>query len=509
MSESLPSALSASLFELPLGVIAHAASEAIVVVDQQQRIVALNPAAQRMFLCSSASMLGQPLTCLIPAPARANHEAQVREFQASGAIERPMRTRQPISGLRANGQVFPAEATISRMELAIDGTLRPFFVALLRDLSQEQALQDEVEALTKRLRTVLDMSPLALWITDGDHVAFANRAAFELFGARQGEHLVGRSVFTLLRAESHAALRKQMATAAAGTAPPVVAGTIARLDGASREVEIAAAALPDHGRSVLQMVITDVTQRQQLVREQSRHREELRRLSASVVEAREEERRRIARELHDELGQRLTALKMELSSLDPAKGQRCSEARVITMLEMIDDTVASVRRIAADLRPMMLDDLGLNAAIEWLARDAARRLDLAVSVRLGEDDPPVSQSAAIALYRMVQEALTNVARHAHATDVRIQMRQQAGELVLTVHDNGVGFPGNLQQNEGRYGLLGIRERAYMLGGRLEVDNPPAGGGRLTVRLPLIAPARADGPAGTDSAGSTEDPPRTP
>ena len=109
------------------------------------------------------------------------------------------------------------------------------------------------------------------------------------------------------------------------------------------------------------------------------------------------------------------------------------------MLEMIDDTVASVRRIAADLRPMMLDDLGLNAAIEWLARDAARRMDMEITVRLGEEDPPVTQGAAIALYRMVQEALTNVARHARATDVSIEMRQEGGELVLTVRDNGIGF----------------------------------------------------------------------
>jgi signal transduction histidine kinase len=152
--------------------------------------------------------------------------------------------------------------------------------------------------------------------------------------------------------------------------------------------------------------------------------------------------------------------------------------------------VGSVRRIAADLRPMMLDDLGLNAAIEWLARDAARRLDMEITVRLGEEDPPVTQGAAIALYRMVQEALTNVARHARATDVNIGMRQEGGELALTVRDNGVGFPSDLQHNDGRYGLLGIRERAYMLGGRLEVDNPPGGGGRLTVRLPLLPPGTA-------------------
>ncbi|HSQ73674.1 MAG TPA: PAS domain-containing sensor histidine kinase, partial [Rubrivivax sp.] len=351
---------------------------------------------------------------------------------------------------------------------------------------------DEVEALTRRFRSVLDVSPVAMWITDGEHVAFANRAAQELFGVPAGEQLVGRSVYQLLQPGSHDAMRAQIScTTASAATPPVVSGTIARLDGETREVEIAAVALPDHGRETVQMVITDVTQRQQLAREQARHRDELRQLSASVVEAREEERRRIARELHDELGQRLTALKMELSSLGRYAVERPDDARIANMLEMVDDTVAALRRIAADLRPMMLDDLGLNAAIGWLARDAARHMAIEITLRLGEEDPPVADGAAIAIYRMVQEALTNVARHARATDVSIEMRQDGDELVLAVRDNGVGFPLSQQQEGGRYGLLGIRERAYMLGGRIEVDNPPGGGGRLTVRLPLARGTGAD------------------
>ena len=492
MSEPLPPGQPASLFQMPLGAIAHAAREAIVVIDHQQRIVAINPAAQRMFLCSSAAALGQPLTMLIPPASRASHADHVRRFEASGAVERPMDRRSTITGLRADGREFPAEAAISRMEIVVDDQPRTFFVALLRDLSQERALQDEVEVLTRRFRSVLDVSPVAMWITDGEHVAFANRAAQELFGVPAGEQLVGRSVYQLLQPGSHDAMRAQIScTTASAATPPVVSGTIARLDGETREVEIAAVALPDHGRETVQMVITDVTQRQQLAREQARHRDELRQLSASVVEAREEERRRIARELHDELGQRLTALKMELSSLGRYAVERPDDARIANMLEMVDDTVAALRRIAADLRPMMLDDLGLNAAIGWLARDAARHMAIEITLRLGEEDPPVADGAAIAIYRMVQEALTNVARHARATDVSIEMRQDGDELVLAVRDNGVGFPLSQQQEGGRYGLLGIRERAYMLGGRIEVDNPPGGGGRLTVRLPLARGTGAD------------------
>jgi signal transduction histidine kinase len=127
-------------------------------------------------------------------------------------------------------------------------------------------------------------------------------------------------------------------------------------------------------------------------------------------------------------------------------------------------------------------------------------MDIGITVQLGEEDPPVGERAAIALYRIVQEALTNVARHAHATEVQIEMREDGTDLVLSIHDNGVGFPDRSMQHEGRFGLLGIRERSYMLGGRLEVDNPPGGGGRITVRLPLAPPNPASATAEPRSPG---------
>jgi signal transduction histidine kinase len=132
----------------------------------------------------------------------------------------------------------------------------------------------------------------------------------------------------------------------------------------------------------------------------------------------------------------------------------------------------------------MLDDLGLNAAIEWLANGWAARMGVRVRLRLGRTDPDIGDAAAIALYRMVQEALTNIARHARASEVRIDIRPSGGELLLTVQDNGVGFSEGSMFREGSHGLMGIRERAYMLGGELEIGNARGGGGRITVRLPL-------------------------
>jgi PAS domain S-box-containing protein len=474
-----PAARSAvDFFDLPLGAVSGAVRDAIVLVDAGQNIVAVNESAAQMFGYAQAALVGQPLSRLIPQEKRLAHDLHVQAFVQSGRRERRALGHAGILGLRADGQTFPAEVSITRVELPVDGRPQPYYVAMLGDLSAERALRAEVLMLNERLRTVLELSPAAIWIVDGEQVVYANRSTVDLFGVPDRSHLVGRHIGELLRPEG-AGLPYDPAAL-----PAAVGGTVLRPDGQTREVEVATTALPDHGQTVLQMVITDVTQRSLLAQEQSWHRLELRRLAASVVEAREEERRRIARELHDELGQRLTALKMEIASLrsgDP----RCDEAgRITGMLEMVDSTVAALRRIAADLRPLMLDDLGLNAAIEWLARDAARRMDMEVTVSLGSEDPPLAAGADIALYRMVQEALNNVGRHAHATDVRIGLRQDGDELVLTVHDNGRGFPERSMRQEGRFGLVGIRERSLMLGGRLEIDNPPGGGGRITVRLPL-------------------------
>ncbi|MDH3460412.1 MAG: PAS domain-containing sensor histidine kinase [Burkholderiaceae bacterium] len=472
-------------FEAAQGGIIHAAREAIFVVDENQRIVMINPAAQRMFGCSASDALGRDLSLFIPQQYRQAHATHMRQFDASGVVERPMGTRGAISGLRANGEEFPAEATICRLDVVDEFGPRRYFTALLRDLSEEQRLQAEIDALNKSMRTIFELAPIAIWVTRGDQIVYANHACAALFGATESKVLVTRSIYSLLSPQSHRTVREKVAQALVTEASVhVINECIVRSDGAVREVEIAVAALPDHGQTAVQMVITDVTQRVQERQELERSRRELRRLSASLVDTREEERRRISRELHDELGQRLTALKMELASLTSQRQPGALEARMASMIDMVDDTVVAVRRIATELRPLMLDDLGLNAAIEWLARDSARRMGVEITLHLADDAPPVSDEVAIALFRMVQEALTNIARHAQASAAHIETQRRASEVVLTVQDNGVGFTGQAILREDSHGLVGMRERAFMLGGAMEIGNLPGGGTRITVRLPV-------------------------
>jgi two-component system sensor histidine kinase UhpB len=468
----------------------HVASEAIITVDEQQRVVMINPAAERMFGCSAVDALGSPLSRFIPAERREAHAHLVSEFARAGTLEARMGEPGRVVGLRANGETFSAEASISRVTVGGPNGPLHYFTALLRDLSHEQELQQQIEALNGRMRAVFELAPVAIWITNGDRIAFANRASATLFGAAERVSLIGRSIYELLAPESCDAVRRTLTQAVQGEAmAPIIHERIARLDGRLRDVVIAVASLPDHGRTVVQMVITDITEQERENRELERSRRDLRRLSASMVQAREDERRRIARELHDELGQRLTALKMELSSLRTDAAAEKRAAPIDAMLGMVDDIVAAVRRIATELRPLMLDDLGLNAAIEWLADGWSRRMGVAVQLHLRAGETALDDALNIALYRMVQEALTNIARHAHATKVCIEIEKIGSQLQLTVMDNGIGFDEALMHREGSFGLVGMRERALMLGGQLVIGASPTGGGRVTVRLPLRAPVR--------------------
>lgn len=477
MHDAAPTPPEVDLFTLPLGGVLEAAHEAILMVDADGHVAALNPAAQRLFDCSPGRALGRPLTDFVPAGGGATAAAPHR-----------------VLARKAGGQEFPAEVWHSPVELAAPEGPRHYTATLLRDLSSERGLRHNLNTLQRRLRAVFELAPVALWIADRDRIVFANRAALQLLG--DGPDPVGESVYTLLQPEAHATLREQVGGVLGGTRGiGHVQGRLVGANGRVREVEIALAALPDHGHTTVQMVVADVTQRRAEAREARRWQQRLRRLSESVVEAREEERRRIARELHDELGQRLTALKMELASLP---GRECDcRARLPGMFGMLDETVAAVRRIAGDLRPLMLDDLGLSAAIEWLADEASRRLGIAVAAEVGELGA-VDERHSIALYRMVQEALTNVARHARARHASVQLQRDERGLHLTVRDDGVGFPERALQREGRWGLLGMRERADLLGGQLEIDNPPGGGARVRVHLPPWHAAAAVDAAADDA-----------
>jgi signal transduction histidine kinase len=237
----------------------------------------------------------------------------------------------------------------------------------------------------------------------------------------------------------------------------------------------------------------EITERKRTEETQRATSEQLRALSASLRSAREEEGARIARELHDELGSALTGLKWELESM----GKLCSEAdnqlasstlqeKITGMKELIDATITTVKRLSSELHPSILDDLGLVAALEWQAQQFTVRTGITCQLDSFVDDTKVSREQATALFRIFQEALTNILRHAQATRINIKIEEKRGEFVLEVEDNGRGIAEDESSRSQSLGLVGMRERAQLVGGRLTISGVAGKGTVLTVRVPLLA-----------------------
>jgi PAS domain S-box-containing protein len=340
-----------------LAAIVDSAMDAIITVDAAQNIVLFNRAAEQIFRCPRRDAIGAPLDRFIPSRFRAAHRGHVDAFGRTGVTSRRMGEVPTLWGLRADGEEFPLEASISQ----------------------------------------------------------------------------------------------------AGSA----------------------------GQRYYTVILRDVTRRKQAEDALLQSQRELRELSARVLDAREEEKTRIARELHDELGQLLTALKMDLGWLrERVAADAELTARAAEMSELLDQTVNSTRRISADLRPLMLDDLGLADAATWLVEDFAKRSGVACRIEVAEELPEVSKAVATAVYRALQESLTNIARHAGAKSAWVVVAVKDGAMHVEVEDDGRGIALEDLAKARSLGLKGMRERIGFLGGSLDIARAPRGGTRLRLRVPL-------------------------
>jgi len=482
--------------EAQLAAIVDSAMDAIISVDEAQTVVLFNRAAETIFRCPRHEALGMRLERFIPERFRAAHRAHVEHFARTGVTSRRMGDVTTLWGLRADGEEFPIEASISQTGPA-GGR---YYTVILRDITLRRKAEAEAERVRsalgetqRRLGAIVDSAMDAvITVDDAQNIVLLNRAAEQLFGVRR-EEMLGTPLDRLLPARFRAAHRAHIEAFGRTGVTSRRMGDVTTLwalrphSGEEFPIEASISQASEEGRRFYTVILRDITRRKQAEDALKASERELRALSARVLEAREEEKTRIARELHDELGQLLTALKMDLGWLRerlPADADLA--ARAAEMGNLLDRTVSSTRRISADLRPLMLDDLGLADAAAWLVDDFCKRYNVACKANLAEAEAlqQVSKSVATAVYRAIQEALTNIARHAHAANAWVILTVDEGAIQLEIEDDGRGIAPDDLAKARSFGLKGMRERITFLGGSVDIARAPRGGTRLRMRVPL-------------------------
>ena len=361
-------------------------------------------------------------------------------------------------------------------------------VLMVRDLLRKAALDAALKESDAQLRHMIQSARDAIvTVNSARRVVFFNGAAEQMFGVRP-ESAVGSNLEALLAASlSPAQLAKLLGYFDEGWRSPdgrLVLGIIESLrDGQQFPVELSLSTTTFHGEILLTAVFRDLAERQRAERELLETNRQLQELSASLQSVREQERTAIARELHDELGQMLTGIRMEVSWLGGRlpDGQQALADKVASIKGQIDQSIASVRRISSELRPLVLDDLGFAAAASWYVDQFSARTGLPVSLTLPQVDPQRGD-VATALFRVLQESLTNVARHAGASRVEVRLDFAEARWTLSISDDGTGFI-HEQGKRGDIGLVGMRERAQILGGHFSLTTAPGAGTLIKVSIP--------------------------
>ncbi|WP_175960690.1 sensor histidine kinase [Burkholderia pyrrocinia] len=359
----------------------------------------------------------------------------------------------------------------------------------------------------RRHHSVLDlwvMTVLVAWLFDIALSSMLNHGRFDLgFYAGRAYGLVASGVVLFAMLFENGRLHAQTVRALAGARYQhlLVAQKSAQLNEANEQLEQRVAARTAQLSVSNRDLRREVEERVRAERALQASREELREIAAISATAREAEQRRIARELHDELAQTLAALKNDLEWLiDRVPQDDATLARKIAAMHtMARGAVAATRRIASDLRPLMLDDLGFAAAMQWLVEDFRHRHGIACALHVDPPELQLDEPYATAVFRIAQEALANVARHAAASHADVELVHGDDAIALTIRDDGAGFDPGAPRKSSSFGLVGLRERAYLVGGTLQITTTLGEGTTVEVEIPLSHPQAAVAHGGDEAS----------
>lgn len=388
---------------------------------------------------------------------------------------------------------------------ADDFVSKPFDQAELRVRIRTITRLDRYRRLLEeraRFDRLVELAPDGVLIVDGDGVVrLANSAIVRLLGFDDDAAVLGMrfSDFVAPNAREHwGGFFSRVGQATGGG--DIDESILQRADGGHFPVEITAGAFEWDGSRVVQMLVRDITLRKLAADALQRRNLELRRLTAQLAEAQELERQNLARELHDRVGQGLTAINLNLNIMDQSLGSGASplvRSRLDDSLQLLEETTRQVRTVMAELRPPMLDDYGLLPTLRWQLEQFTVRTGIRSRLDGDEPTPRLPRNIELAQFRICQEALNNVSKHSGASEVVVILDTGDQESLLVIEDNGRGFSLQNQLNAsstGHWGLLTMQERARAVGGALEVFSVPGQGVRVISRVPVDVSAEGNPPS---------------
>jgi PAS domain S-box-containing protein len=454
--------------------------------DGRFRFISVNEAFLAVTGYSEEQVVGRYVEDVLP---ETSHELVRGKYREAIEENRTVRWEE-VADMPAGRRVGEVFVTPVRDEVA--GRL--YLLGGVHDATDRIASEEALRESESKFRMLAESSASAiLYHLDDGTFAYVNPAAGRMTGYTR-EELMGLKIWDLLHPDFRKTVEARLRARQSGE--NIVSQNEVRMiikSGETRWINYTAGRVVIQGEPAVIAMATDVTERRQAEEQLRVSREQLRALSARLLSAREEERKRIAREIHDELGQALTGLIIELSWLEDklalipdGEHLRPLLEKTASMLRLADSTVESVRRIASELRPGLLDDFGLVAAIEWHAQEFEQRTAVKCKVYSELDETILSPEHGTALFRIFQEALTNVARHAAATVVRVRLFREEEEVVLCVEDDGSGIGEDDLSSARTLGVIGMRERAALLGGTVQITGTTGGGTTVVARVPVGA-----------------------
>ena len=447
------------------GIVASA-MDAIISVDAQQRIVVFNAAAERMFGMSAGVALGQSLGRFIPARFRAAHAGHIKQFGQTRVSTRRMGALGTVSGLRANGQEFPLEASISQVGAGGE----KLFTVILRDITERQRVEDALRESEERYRGLLEVSPDAIYLCQDARIKYINGAGVRLFGAARPEQLLGMTSLDLYHSDYRDLTDQRVRHALEHRQPlSLIEEKIVRLDGVVREVEVAGCPFNERDGMSLLVVLHDITERRLLER--------------GILTAVEKEQQRLGRDLHDGLCQLLTTAKYKTSLLERklARKTAVSPNEAGAIERQLNEAIQQAYSLAQGLSPVKVMGRGLMAALEELAASVENAFEVRCVCDFPEPLAVPDHAVANHLYRIAQEAIQNAIKHGKTKNIRVKLKQVRGGIELEVENDGVGFPREAGR-PGGMGLGNMKARAGIIGAALDIRRGKRGGTIVTCRL---------------------------